>query len=192
LHQIPIAFPRLTQAISPMRSMLISLLAAYSTAATLVAGRLDVAIIQFPEEKVSAELENALAKVNLSEMTNADRTRTTQPYLKGGYVLFAQRLPASPGSSFWTATRLKNASAEVEGNLGADTISVSISLMEGVRAGLRTFQKKVYTGLGPLPPGSPRLLGVRQIHGRSPSIVKGQTKMESYHQTTVVVAQYAH
>ena len=170
--------------------MLVNLLAAYSTVATLVAGRLDVAIIQFPEEKAPAELENALAQVNLSEMTNADRTRTTQPYLKGGYVLFAQRLPASPGSSFWTATRLKNASAEVEGRLGAGSVSVSISLMEGVKAGLRTFQKKVYTGSGPLPPGSPRLLGIRQIRGRSPSIVKEQTKMKSYHLTTVVVAQY--
>ena len=144
--EIRIAFPRLAQAISPMRSIIVSLLAAYSTVATLVAGRLDVAIIQFPEEKAPAELESALAKVNLSEMTNADRTRTTQPYLKGGYVLFAQRLPASPGSSFSTATRLKNASAEVEGQLGAGSVSVSISLMEGVKAGLRTFQKKVYSG----------------------------------------------
>ena len=171
--------------------MLIGLLAAYSSVATLVAGRLDLAIIQFPEEKASAELENALAKVNLSEIANADRTRTTQPYLKGGYVLFAQRLAVSPGSGFWTATRLKNASAEVEGHLGAGSVSVSISLMEGVKAGLRTFQKKVYTGSGPLAPDLPRLLGVRHIHGRSPSFVKGQTKMESYHLTTVVVAQYA-
>jgi hypothetical protein len=189
--EIRIAFPRLAQAISPMRSIIVNLLAACSTVATLVAGRLDIAIIQFPEEKAPAELESTLAKVNLFEITNADRTRTTQPYLKGGYVLFAQRLPASPGSSFSTATRLKNASAEVEGQLGAGSVSVSISLMEGVKAGLRTFQKKVYSGSGALPPGSPRVLGVRQIRGRFPSIVKGQTKMENYSQTTVVVAQYA-
>jgi hypothetical protein len=106
-------------------------------------------------------------------------------------VLFAQRLPASPGSVLSTATRLKNASAEVEGRLGAGSVSVSISLMEGVRAGVRTFQKKVFSGSGALPPGSPRVLGVRQIRGRFPSIAKGQTKMETYHQTTVVVAQYA-
>ncbi len=174
-----------------MRSIIVGLLAAYSTVATLVAGRLDVAIIQFPEEKTPAELDSTLAKVNLFEITNADRTRTTQPYLKGGYVLFAQRLPASPGSRFATATRLKNASAEVEGQLGAGSVSVSITLMEGVKAGLRTFQKKVYSGSGALPPGSPRVLGVRQIRGRFPSIVKGQTKMESYNQTTVIIAQYA-
>jgi len=174
-----------------MRTILVNLLAAYSTLATLLAGRLDVAIIQFPEEKAPAELENALAKVNLFEMTNADRTRTTQPYLKGGYVLFAQRLAASPGSSFSTATRLKNASADVEGHLGAGNISVSVSLMEGVKAGLRTFQKKVYNGSGALPPGSPHVLSVRQIRGQSPSVIKGHAKMESYHLTTVLAAQYA-
>jgi hypothetical protein len=188
---IRIAFPCATQAISRMRTILVSLLTAYSTVATLAAGRLDVAVIQFPEEKAPAELENALAKVNLFELTNADRTRTTQSYLKGGSVLFAQRLSVSPGSRFWTATRLKNASAEVEGRLEAGGVSVSISLMEGVRAGLRTFQKKVYVGSGPLPPGPPRLLAVRQLSGRFPSIVKGQAKMDSYHQTIVVVAQHA-
>jgi hypothetical protein len=35
------------------------------------------------------------------------------------------------------------------------------------------------------------VLGVRQIKGRSPSVVKGQTKMESYFLTIVVLAQYA-
>jgi hypothetical protein len=64
--EIRIAFPSPAQAISPMRSIIVSLLAAYSTVSTLVAGRLDVAIIQFPEEKAPAELESALAKVNLS------------------------------------------------------------------------------------------------------------------------------
>jgi len=173
-----------------MRTILVNFIAACSGLATLIAGRLDVAVIQFPEEKAPTELESALAKVDLFEMTNADRTRTTHPYLKGGYVLFAQRFPASLGSSFSTVTRLKNASADVEGHLGGGSISVSISLMEGVRAGLRTFQKKVYTGSGPLPPGSSHVLGVRQIRGRSPSVVKGQTKMESYFLTIVVVAQY--
>ena len=172
-------------------AIIVSLLAAYATVATLAAGRLDVAVIQFPEEKAPAELESALAKTNLFEITNADRTRTTQTYLKGGSVLFAQRFPASPGSGFSTVTRLKNASAEVAGRLAAGSVSVSISLMEGVRAGLRTFQKRVYSGAGALPPGAPRVLGVRQIRGRFPSVAKGQTKMESYHQTTVVVAQYA-
>jgi len=107
-------------------------------------------------------------------------------------VLFAQRLFALPGSQFSTSTRLKNSGADVEVNLGAGTISVAISLVEGVKAGLRSFQKKVYTGSGPLPPGSPHVLGVRQLKGRFPNFVKGQTKMESYFLTTVVLGQYTH
>ncbi len=170
--------------------MLVNLLAAWCSLATVMAGQLDVAVVQFPEEKTPAELENALAKMDLFEMTNADRTRTAHSYLKGGYVLFAQRLSASPGSTFSTFTQLKNASGDLEGHMSAGTISVSISLMEGVKAGLRTFQKKVYTGSGPLPPGSPHVLGVRQIKGRSPNVLKGQTKMESHFLTTVVLAQY--
>jgi hypothetical protein len=80
----------------------------------------------------------------------------------------------------------------VEVNLGAGTISVAISLIEGVKAGLRSFQKNVYTGSGPLPPGSPHVLGVRQLTGRFPNVVKVQTKMESYFLTTVVLGQYTH
>ena len=64
--------------------------------------------------------------------------------------------------------------------------------MEGVKAGLRSFQKKVYTGSGPLPPGSPDAPGVRQLKGRFPNVAKGQTKMESYFLTTVVLGQYTH
>jgi hypothetical protein len=92
---------------SRMRTMLVNLLAAWCSLATVMAGQLDVAVVQFPEEKTPAELENALAKMDLFEMTNAARTRTAHSYLKGGYVLFAQRLFASPGSTFSTFTRLK-------------------------------------------------------------------------------------
>jgi hypothetical protein len=173
-----------------MRTILFRLLVAFSTVASLVAGRLDVAIIQFSEEKTAAELESALAKVNLFEITNADRTRTTERYLKGGTVLFAQRFPVTSGSNFQTTTRLKNESADVEGRLEAGRVAVSISLTEGIKAGLRSFQKKVYVGSGPLPSGPPKLLSVRQSSGRLPSITKGQTKMKTYHLTTVVVAQY--
>ena len=64
--------------------------------------------------------------------------------------------------------------------------------MEGVKGGLRSFQKKVYTGSGPLPPGSPHVLGVRQLKGRFPNVVKDQTRMQSYFLTTVVLGQYTH
>jgi hypothetical protein len=176
----------------PMRISLLNLLAFCATLATVVAGRLDLAVIQFPEEKTPAQLEGALAKVTLFELTHADRTRSTESYLKGGYVLFAQRFPASPGTGFWTSTRLKNASAEVQGRLEADSVSFSIALTEGVRAGLRTFQKRAYAGTAALPPGVPHLLAIRQARGQSPNVTKGQAKMESYQLTTVVVGQYTH
>jgi hypothetical protein len=53
--------------------------------------------------------------VNLFEVTDADRTRTANAYLKGGYVLFVQSFPAVPGSTFSTSTRLKNSSVDVDG-----------------------------------------------------------------------------
>ena len=175
-----------------MRTVLVNLLAACSSFVTLLAGRLDVAVIQFPEEKAPAELQSALAKANLFEMTNADRTRTANPTLKAATFSSLNAFRPCPARGFSTSTRLKNSSADVEVNLGAGTISFSISFMEGVKAGLRTFQKKVYTGSGALPPGSPHVLGVRQIRGRFPNVAKGQTKMESYLQTTVVLGQYTH
>ncbi len=173
-----------------MRTVLVNILAFCGSLTTLVAGRLDVAVIQFPEEKTPAELQSAFNTINLFEIANADRTRTANAYLQGGYVLFAQRLPAAPGSSFSTSTRLKNLSAEVAGRLDRDSIALSISLMEGIKTGLRTFQKKVYAGSGPLSAGSPRVLGIRQVRGRSANVVKGETRMQSYFLTTIVVAQY--
>ncbi len=170
-----------------MRSVLVNLLATCSSFVTLLAGQLDVAVIQFPEQKSLAELQSAFATVNLFEMTNADRTRTANPYLKGGNVLFAQRLPVIPGSGFSTSTRLKNSSADVTGRLDHS----SISLTEGIKAGLRTFQKEMHTGAGPLSAGSPPVLSFRQMRGRSPNVVKDQTKMQSFFLRTIVAAQYA-
>ena len=79
-----------------MRTVVVNLLATYAGLVTLLAGQLDVAVIQFPEQKSLAELQSAFATVNLLELTDSDRTRTTNAYLKGGNVLFAQRLPAVP------------------------------------------------------------------------------------------------
>ena len=174
-----------------MRLLLVSLLVSFFTSGALVAGKIDLAVIQFPENKAPADLEEALKRVSLFEITDADRTRTAEAYLKGGYVLFAQRLPVSLGASFWAVTRLKNLSADVRGRLEAGGAAISISLTEGVRAGLRTFQKSVYTGSGKLDSGVPRLLALRRTSGRFPSVIKGQTKMESFQSTTALVAQFS-
>jgi hypothetical protein len=173
-----------------VRTVFVNILAICTSLVTLLAGQLDLAVIQFPEQKNLAELQSAFATVNLFEMTNADRTRTSNTYLKGGNVLFAQRFLAAPGSSFSTSTRLKNVGAQVTGRLDHDSIALTVSLVEGIRAGLRTFQKTVYSGSGPLS-AAPRVLGFRQVRGRSPHVVKDQTRMQSFSLTTIVVAQYA-
>jgi len=48
-----------------MRTVLVNLLATCSSFVTLLAGQLDVAVIQFPEPKSLAEVESAFATVNL-------------------------------------------------------------------------------------------------------------------------------
>ncbi len=173
-----------------MRKLLVVLAVSIFTLASLSAGRLDVAVIQFPEEKTSEELSAALASQRLSEMTNSNRTMTSESYLKGGYVLFAQSLAATPGSSINSATRIKDTRADIEGQLGSGRVNFTISLMEGIKAGLRSFEKKTYTGSGPLPAGAPRLLSMKQVKGKAPAVIKGQTSIERYNLTTVVVAQY--
>lgn len=173
-----------------MRTILLPLLAVFAATLNLSAGRLDVAVIQFPELKNAEELEAALANANLAELADADRTRTDVSYLKGGTVLFAQSLGASPGTKFASSTRLRNQKAEVEGQLGSGTVSVAITTTEGVKAGLRSVESRVYNGQGSLPAGSPRVLSIRQIKGKAPHVEKGQAKMKTYDLSTAIIAQY--
>ena len=63
------------------------------------ASQLDLAIVQFPEPKTAGELDAALAKVDLAEITNSNRIMTKESYLKGGYVVFAQRVSFSDSFS---------------------------------------------------------------------------------------------
>jgi hypothetical protein len=173
-----------------MRTFLVCLLAASASLANLTAGRLDVAVVQFPEEKTPEELNAALAKVNLFEITNSDRTMTKESYLKGGSVLFTQSLSVAPGSDFSSVTRLKNERADVQGRYAGGSLTLSIELMEGVKAGLRSFQNKLYSGSAPLSAGAPRVLSIRRIKGKAPQVIKGQPKIEKYELTTAVIAQY--
>jgi len=164
-----------------MRTFPTILALALLTLTNLTAGRLDIAVIQFPGEKTPEGLATAFAGVNLSEITNANRTITKEPCLQGGYVLYAQSM---------TATLIKDSRADLEGQLGSGSLSVAISLTEGVKAGLRSFEKKNYAGSGPLPAGVPHVLSIKQIHRKSSSVVKGQAGIERSNLTTVVVAQY--
>jgi hypothetical protein len=173
-----------------MRTLLACLLAVSASLSPVFAGRLDIAVIQFPEEKTPEELDAALARVNLFEMTNSNRTMTREPYLKGGYVLFAQSLSVSPGATFGSSTRIKDERAEVQGSYTGGTLSVTIDISEGVKAGLRSFQNKVYSGSGSLPAGAPAVISLRRIKGKSTQVVKGQSRLEQYQLSTAIIAQY--
>ena len=48
------------------------------------ATEIDLALIQFPEPKTAEALNEALKKVDLSAITNADRTMTKEPALQYG------------------------------------------------------------------------------------------------------------
>ena len=158
--------------------------------ASVFAGQLDVAIIQFPEVKTAEELNAALAGVSLAEITNSDRTMTGEAYLKGGYVLFAQSLPVSVGQRFSSGTRLKNTRADVSGLLGGSDLSISISLSEGVEAGLRRFSRRSYEASAPLSAGQPKVLRLQQVSGKTQSTIKGQATVKDINFCSVIVAQF--
>ena len=173
-----------------MRLILLSFAFALTALAHASAGQLTVAIIQYGQLKTIEDLNAAFAGQKLYEVTDSNRTISKVSDLKAGDVLFAQTIAASSGSPFASTTRLNNNRADVEGKLSDGRISVTVDLSEGIKAGLRNFQKRVYTGSGSLSGGSPVILSMRQIHGKSPSITKNQVKMDSFDLTIVLVAQY--
>lgn len=159
------------------------------TLASAFAGRLDIAIVQFPDPKTPEQLNAALAGTNLFEMTNSSRTMSKESDLKGGTVIFAQSLQTA-GGAFGSSTRLSNQRADVSGTLNGSAVSVKVEIIEGVKAGLRSFENKVYTGSGSLTGSSPQILSMRIIKGKAPSVVKGQAKVVTYELSTAVIAQY--
>ena len=162
---------------------LVFLLQTFSAFAT----QLDLAVIQFPEVKTAAELHAALAGLNLAAITNADRTLTTVPYLKGGTVLFTQSLPST--ASLNSATRLGNSRAEVTGAFKNNSLHVEIRLSEGVDAGLRRFSSRIYSGSAPLSTGAPRVLAVRTITGKTNSVSKEKAVVKETVTCHVILAQ---
>lgn len=165
------------------------LFAIFALALAAHAGQLDLAIIQFPEVKTADELNAALAGVRLTEITNSNRTMTGESYLKGGYVLFAQSLPAS--SRFASSTRISNSRADVEGLFTGSRVDVKITLSEGVEAGLRRFASRTYSASAALAPGQPRVLSIRQVSGRTAAAIKGEASVKDTNFCTAIIAQVA-
>lgn len=168
---------------------LLTALALVLAASPVFAGRLDIAVIQFGSERTPEELAAALSRTNLSEITNSDRTITSENELKAGNVLFAQSFVASPGAGFATSTRLGNQRADVKGQLGSGRVSVNIDIIEGVKLGLRNYATSNYNGSGPVS-SAPQIISMKQTRIKGPQVEKGQTKMRTLYLTTILVAQY--
>lgn len=101
-----------------------------------------------------------------------------------------QSLSLSRGTNFKSATRLKDSRVNVAGRLEAQNASVEITLLEGVKAGFRSFKKSVYSGAGPLPSGSARILSLKLFTSREVKVLKGRSQTEYAESTVVVAAQY--
>lgn len=185
-----IAFRRSSDQLLNMRSLCFSVVSMGLLLHTALAGKLDLAVLQFSDSKSVEQLNAALADQKLAEVTNAGRTRTPEKDLQGGEVIFAQTIPLARGSSFNTSTRLNNQRVDVQGLLGEGSLEVSIELVEGLKAMLSSFQSRIYKGSASLPSGQPRVISMKQTRGKAPSVVKGQTKMQTYDLTTVLIAQY--
>lgn len=154
------------------------------------AGQLDVAVIRFSDQRDPGALAAALAGVDLAELSNAGRTRTKDPVLFGGSVLFSQSIPANPGTTFNATTRIGNARADVAGSLAGGRAQVEITVSEGVQGSVTGFEKRTFQGNAPLPAGPATILSIRQSKVKAPYVVRNQATVETSNPTTVVVAQY--
>ena len=168
-----------------MKKLAVAFLFAFSLPA--FSSQLNLAVVQFPEIKTVAQLDQALAGTNLAEMTNSNRTMTKASYLKGGYVIFSQSFPAA--GHFKSITRLSNNRADVDGLLGKGKIAVAISLSEGVAAGLRRFSRRVFQGASDLKAGQPRVVSIRQIDEKTRQVVRGDVSMVETTSCTAIIAQ---
>ena len=151
------------------------------------ASQLDLAVVQFPEVKTAGELDAALANVNLAGITNSDRTMTTESYLKGGYVIFAQSFPLS--EHFASTTRISNSRADVRGQFSGGRLTVNIVLSEGVAAGLRGFSSRTYEASAAFAPGQPRILSIRQMSGKTTTAIRGQATVKETNFCSVIIGQ---
>lgn len=154
------------------------------------AGRLDVAVLQFSDARDPAAMSEALRQVDLRKVTDSDRTETSVPGLRGGNVIFVQSLPVPAGGQFASSTRLTNQRADVSGSLAGSNLTVRISILEGVKVGLRKFRESVYEGTGSIAGGEAQLIGIKQSKNKSQTVIKNRSQTITYEFTSIIVAQY--
>lgn len=154
------------------------------------AGQLTIAVMQFSDDREPSVISQSLASVDLAAITDSDRTETNETGVRGGWVIFAQTLNVNPGGSFASSTRLGNQRADVSGSLNGSNLNVRITILEGVKVGLRKHRENTYEAAGSVAGGVPQLVGLRQSKGKTQTAIKGRSKIELVNFTTVIAAKY--
>jgi hypothetical protein len=157
---------------------------------TAQAGRLDIAVMQFTDKRDPEAMAAALREIDLVKITDSDRTETSVPALRGGWVVFTQSIGVNPGGQFASSTRLTNQRADVSGSLNGSNLSVKISILEGVKVGLRKYTENTYEGSGSVAGGVPQLVGIRQTKNKTQTAIKGRTTITYMNFTTIIAARY--
>lgn len=153
------------------------------------AGRLDLVVLQFSDARDLDAVSAALREVDLLKISDSDRTETSVPALRGGWVVFTQSIGIG-GGAFGNSTRLSNERADVSGSLNGTNLSVQITILEGVKVGLRQYTERTYQGSGSVAGGYPQIVGVRQSKGKTQEAIKGRSKIVETNFTTLVIARY--
>jgi hypothetical protein len=77
----------------------------------------------------------------------------------------------------------------VTGAFKNNSLQVEIRLSEGVDAGLRRFSNRLYSGSASLSTGSPQVLAVRTITGKTNSVSKEKAVVKETVTCHVILAQ---
>ncbi len=161
----------------------------FAAALSAKAGRLDLAILQFADARDPGEIAAALQKVDFLKVTDSDRTETSVGGLRGGDVVFVQSIAVGNGA-FGSSTRLGNQRADVSGSLNGSNLSVRITILQGVKVGLRKYRELNYEGSGALASGQAQVIGIRTSKNKTQTVVKNRSQLISYETLSVVVAKY--
>lgn len=171
-------------------SMIKPLLLILALASTAFAGQLDIAIVQYASAKDASQLASSFASSNLADIIVSGNVSKADEYINGGSVIFAQTIPASPGSRLSTSTRLGEERVDVRTALNGLKLSANISIFSGVQQALRSFTERNYSGEGDLTGGRPTIIAIHGSSGKSATHFKGRVSIKLVGYTTLIVAQY--
>ncbi|HEY8903873.1 MAG TPA: hypothetical protein VIM48_09200 [Chthoniobacterales bacterium] len=174
-----------------MRTLILLVALSTLVASQAIAGRLDIAIIQFTDGRDIDSVAEALKKTDLAQLADADKTQSNVRILQGGWVLFAQSIGVAPDSKFANSTRIGNSRADVSGSFSKGSIALTVQLTTGIKAGLRKFSEATYSGSGSIAGGSSQILSLSKSKGQSLSLIKGlPAQTVDYNCTNLLVARY--